>query len=233
MIATIPRALRLLPVIGFLLAAGCATAPKPLTGLEPGKELETLQSPITIAVRTAATSRGGRGYMLFKRPDRFHLAILSPFGAPLLEVYSNGEQLTCLIPAKQTAYSGSIAALPEREGLKAWAMMRWVVERTPVAGPALMRENVNSGGRRETLHYDEQGLLRRKVTEEGDQVVYRDYRNVNGIAFPAEIELSDQAGNEVKITFDEPEVNNPLDDAALTPDLAGVKVLPFTEFTGF
>jgi len=232
-IGTFPKPLKLLPVIGFLFVAGCASVPKPLTGLEPGKEVETLQSSISIAVRTAATSRGGRGYLLFKRPDRFHLAVLSPFGAPLLEVYSDGERLTCLVPAKQTAYSGPIAALPDREGLKAWAMMRWVVERTPVAGPALSRENVNSSGRRETLYYDEQGLLLRKVTEEGDQAVYRDYRSLNGVAFPAEIELSDVARNVVTITFDEPEVNKPLDDAALTPALAGMRVLPFTEFTGF
>jgi YD repeat-containing protein len=227
------RSIKLLPVIGFLLVAGCASLPKPLTGLEPGKEVETLQSSVSIAIKTAATSRGGRGYLLFKRPDRFHLAVLSPFGAPLLEVFSDGERFTCLVPAKKTAYSGPIAALPDREGLKAWAMMRWVVERTPVAGPALSRENVNRSGRRETLQYDEQGLLQRKVTEEGDQAVYRDYRNVNGVAFPAEIELSDLAGNVVKINFDEPEVNKPLDDAALTPDLAGMKVLPFAEFTGF
>lgn len=233
MIDTIPRSLRILPVIGFLLCVGCAATPKLLTGLEPGKEVETLQSSISIAVKTAATSRGGRGYLLFKRPDRFHLAILSPFGTPLLEVFSDGERLTCLVPSKQTAYSGPVAELPDREGLKAWAMMRWVVERTPVAGSALSREYVNSAGRQETLHYDEQGLLLRKVTEEGDQVVYRDYRNVNGVAFSGEIELSDQAGNVVTITFDEPEVNNPLDEAVLVPDLAGVRVLPFSEFTGF
>ena len=216
------------------LFSGCAAHPRqPLTGLVPGKEVETLQAAIFISVKTPERSMGGRGFLIFKRPDRFHLAILSPFGLTLVDIYSDGDRFTCVIPSRQTAYSGRIAELPDRDGLKAWAMMRWVVERTPVAGPALERENVNGAGVRERLYYDSQGLLERKETAEGDRVAYRDYRNVEGVAVPESIEISDSRDDAVRVVFEEPEVNRPVEDAALTPHLEGIKVLPFTDFRGF
>lgn len=219
---------------GMFLLPGCAAPPKPpLAGLVPGREVETLQSPVSISIKTAERSMGGRGYLLFKRPDRFHMVVLSPFGLTMADIYSDGERLTCVIPARQIAYSGLISELPDRDGLKAWAMMRWVVERTPVAGPALVRENVNRAGVRERLFYDEQGLLVRKETDEGDRVLYRDYRSANGVAVPEAIELSNRRDDRVRIVFDEPEVNQPVEEAALRPNLEGITVLPFSEFKGF
>lgn len=216
------------------LAAGCATVPKPVLPPTPGKEVETLQSPIVISVKTPEKSTGGRGYLIFKHPDRFHLVILSPFGLTLFEVFSDGERITCIIPSKNSAYSGLISELPDRGGLRSWGMMRWVVARPKFFGPVTgSRESMTPDGRKELVYFDEQGFLQRKVTEDGDQVVYGDYRNVNGVAFPGTIELSDWRGNTVKITFDEPEVNEPVEDAALTPDMDGIAVLPFTEFKGF
>lgn len=223
----------LLSIVVVSLVVGCAAAPKPLTGLVPGREVETLQSPVSVSVKTASRSMGGRGYLIFKRPDRFHLAVLSPFGPTLADIYSDGERLTCVVPGRQAAYSGRIEELPDGHGLRAWAMLRWVVERTPVAGPALEQENVNGAGVRERLFYNDQGLLERKVTEEGDQVAYRDYRNVAGVPFPESIELANRWGDTVRIVFDEPEVNRPVDDVALTPRLEGVTVLPLGEFRGF
>jgi len=201
-------------VFSLLVAAffsGCAAAPRqPLTGLIPGKEVETLQSSISISVRTPERSVGGRGFLVFKRPDRFHLAVLSPFGLTLMDLFSDGDRFTCVIPSRQTAYSGLISELPDRDGLKAWAMMRWVVERQPVAGPALERDNVNAAGVRERL-----------------------YRNVDGVAVPESIELSDSRGDTVQVVFEDPEVNRPVEEGVLSPRLEGVKVLPFTEFHGF
>lgn len=224
----------LLIVAVVSLFAGCAAPPRPpLTGLVPGREVETLHSPISISVKTAGGSMAGRGFMIFKRPDRFHLALFSPFGPTLADIYSDGERLTLVVPARQTAYSGLLAELPERGGLKAWAMMRWVVERTPTAGPARERDNVNGAGARERLFYDDQGLLERKETEEGDRVVYRDYRNVNGVPFPESIELTDSRDDTVRIVFEEPEINRPVEEAALNPLLEGITVLPFSEFKGF
>lgn len=223
----------------FLIASvsiffGCAAPPKPsLTGLVPGREVDTLQSTISISIHTSDGSRGGRGYLIFKRPDRFHLAILSPFGLTMLEMFSAGDRLTCLLPSKQVAYAGSVAELPDREGLRSWGLMRWVVEQPPASGPALERDHVMADGRRERIYYDEQGLITRKESEEGDRVVYREYQAVNGVAFPSVIELSTSREDTVRITFDEPEVNQPVEDAALQPNLEGVSVLPFTAFKGF
>lgn len=225
------RSLLVMACICFL--SGCAAAPRPLTGLVPGREVETLQASVSISVKTADRNMGGRGFLIFKRPDRFHLVILSPFGLTLAEMYSDGERFTCVIPARQIAYSGRIEELPERDGLKAWAMMRWVVERTPVAGPALVRENVNGAGVRERLFYDVRGLLERKERADGDRVVYRDYRNVNGVPFPESIELANSRGDTVTVVFEEPEVNLPVEETALSPRLEGITVLPFTEFRGF
>lgn len=216
------------------LAAGCATAPRPVATVVPGKEVETLQSPITISVKTAEKGMGGRGYLIFRRPDRFHLVLFSPFGLTLFEVFSDGDRLTCLIPSKNTAYSGLLSELPEQGGLRSWGMMRWAVERPRVTGPVTgSRECETADGRRELVYFGDQGLLQRKVTEDGDQVVYRDYRNINGVAFPFSIELSNWRGETVQITFDEPEVNTPVEDAALTPVLEGITVLPFSAFQGF
>ncbi len=224
----------LLVITALFLLFGCAAAPKqPLTGLIPGKEVETLQSSISVSVKTPERSMGGHGFLIFKRPDRFHLAVLSPFGLTLVDIYSDGDRFTCVIPTRQTAYSGRISELPDRDGLKAWAMMRWVVERTPVAGPALERSNVNGAGVRERLYYDGQGLLERKETEEGDRVVYRDYRNVDGVAVAESIELTNRRDDTVRVVFEEPEVNRPVEEEALAPHLEGIKVLPFTEFHGF
>ncbi|HEY6874510.1 MAG TPA: lipoprotein insertase outer membrane protein LolB [Geobacteraceae bacterium] len=224
----------LFPIVFVSLISGCAAPPRqPLTGLIPGKEVETLQSAVSISIRTPDRSMGARGFLLFKRPDRFHLAVLSPFGPTLADIYSDGERFTCVIPSRQTAYSGLIAELPDREGLRAWAMMRWVVEKTPVAGPAVVRENVNGAGVRERLYYDDLGLLERKETVAGDRVAYRDYRNVDGVAFPGSIELTDSHSDMVTVLFEEPEVNKPVEETALTPRLEGVAVLPFSEFHGF
>jgi YD repeat-containing protein len=221
-------------VAAVLLFAGCAAPQKqPLTGLVPGREVETLQSAITMTVKTADRSIGGRGFLVFKRPDRFHLAVLSPFGPTLADIYSDGKRFTCVIPSRQTAYSGTIDELPDRDGLKAWSMMRWVVERTPPSGPARVREHLNGSGVPERLHYDDQGLLVRKETDGGDRVEYRDYRSVDGVALPESIELADPKGNTVWIFFDEPEVNRRVEEGALKPNLEGMTVLPFSSFKGF
>jgi hypothetical protein len=148
-------------------------------------------------------------------------------------VYSDGDRFTCLIPSRQTAYSGRIDELPDRDGLKAWSLMRWVVERTPAAGPARTRLNVNRAGGRELLSFDSRGLLEQKETEDGDRVVYRDYQVRDGIPFPESIELTDSRGDNVKISLVEPELNRPVADTALKPALDGLKILPFSEFKGF
>ena len=214
----------------MLCLSACATVQKPLTGLVPGREVETLQSSISISMKSGEHGSSGRGFLIFKYPDHFHLAVLSPFGLTVLEVFSDGERLTCLVPSRQTAYVGLIADLPETGGLKTFGMLQWVVARTP-PHDASAKEMVTPSGDR--IVFDKFGLVQRKVSPEGDEVNFVDYRNVNGVAFPESLQIKSNSGATVRIVFDEPEINTPVEDAALNPNLEGIKVLPLSEFKGF
>ena len=214
----------------FSLSA-CATVQKPLTGIVPGREVETLQSAISISVTSGEHSTGGRGYLVFKGPDRFHLAVLSPFGLTVLDVMSDGDLLTCLVPSRQTAYSGRLSELPETSALKSLALMKWVVAPPPAAGALSGREMTTPSGER--FFFDKNGMVERKVTQQGDEVVYQEYRNVNGVAFPESIVIGSRYGASVKIVFDEPQINLPVEDSTLTLNLEGVGVRPLADFKSF
>ena len=220
-------------LLAFSLSA-CATAPMPAPSVKPGKAVETLSSEVSLSVKSGDKSIGGRGYLIFKRPDRFHLAVLSPFGTTMMDVFVADDRITCLIPSKQTAYQGRISELPDRNALKGWGMMRWVVDTPPAdeGDGAGTREYLASDGRKELLSYDDRGLLVSKSNEDGDRVAYGEYHDRNGVAFPACIEMANRQGDTVKIVFDEPEVNQPVEEAALIPVLEGVEVRPLADFRG-
>ncbi|WP_243373291.1 lipoprotein insertase outer membrane protein LolB [Geotalea sp. SG265] len=227
------KIVKCLPLLAMILVTACATVPRPAAIPAPGKEIETVQSPVSVTVKTAKRSIGGRGFLVFRHPDQFHMAILSPFGFTVMEMYSDGERLTCIIPSKDVAYQGLLSDLPEQGGLKNWGLIKWVVERPPVAGPSLgAREIVMADGRREQIFFDSHGLVQRKVTEDGDEALYKGYRDVNGVAFPETIEMINRNGDRILIAFDEPEVNQPVEEAALKPKLDNVTVLPISEFRG-
>jgi hypothetical protein len=215
--------------------SSCATIPKPVAPVKPGKEVETLQSMVSLSFKNSRGSIGGRGYLIFKRPDRFHLAVLSPFGFTMMEVFVDGDRITCLVPSKDTAYAGSLSELSEHNALKGLGMMRQVIDDSTVSAPpdGGRVESTGANGEKEILFYDARGLLQRKENGEGDQVRYDDYRQINGVAFPSAIEMFNRMGDKVKVSFDEPEVNTPVDDAALVPALDGMKVLPINDFKGF
>jgi hypothetical protein len=216
----------------FLVSlTACAAVQKPLTGIVPGREVETLQSAVAISMKSGEHGSSGHGFLIFKYPDRFHLAVLSPFGLTMLEVSSDGDKLTCLVPSRQTAYVGPIADLPESGGLRTFGMLKWVVARVPPHDPSAGREVVTAAGDR--IFFDKFGLVQRKVSPEGDEVEYSLYRNVNGVAFPDSLEIRSSAGGTVRIVFDEPEINNPVDASTLAPNLEGIRVLPLSEFKGF
>jgi len=216
----------------FLVFSACATVQKPLIGIVPGREVETLQSSITISVKAGEQSTGGRGFLIFKGPDRFHMVVLSPFGLTVLEVFSEDDRLTCLIPSRQTAYSGLFSELPEASALKSLAMLKWVVAPPPGTGPSYgSRETAEASAARFSL--DDQGRVARKVSEQGDQVEYQDYQNINGVAFPESIVIESRFGATVRIVFNEPQINLPVDDSTLAADMEGIRVLPLSEFKGF
>ncbi|MCM0083093.1 outer membrane lipoprotein LolB [Geomonas sp. Red32] len=218
----------------FLLLAvslsACATAPKPLTGIVPGREVETLQSSISVSVKSGEYSTSGRGFLIFRQPGRFHLALLSPFGLTVFEVFIDGDRLTCLVPSRDEAYRGLFSELPPESPLQSMAMMKWVTAKPPqpVGAPRVL---VNAGGDR--FYLGPQHLVERKVSPAGDQVSYENYRNVNGVAFPEAILIASRFGSSVRIVFEDPEINQPVDESTLTPALEGLKVLPLSSFKGF
>jgi hypothetical protein len=113
-------------------------------------------------------------------------------------------------------------------------MMQWVIETPPDPGTASAGtlERTGTSGGREFLFFDERGLLQRKTNDGGDQILYGSYRQINGVAFPATIEMRNRLGDTVKIAFDEPEINLPVDEAALAANLDGITILPITDFKG-
>jgi len=217
----------------LLAALGCAGVPKPREPFIPGATVETLAAAVSLSVQTPEGSSGGTGYLLYRRPDRFHLVMLTPFGSTALEFFVRDDRVTVLFPSKGVAYAGSLADLPARGGLQGWRMMRWVLEGAPLFLPGAPRtvERTDAEGGETTTLYDGDGLLRRKISGDGE-ATYRDYQSAGGVAFPAVIEFTDPHGVRVKITFDEPEVNGPVDDAALTPNLEGLTLLPLASLRG-
>lgn len=210
----------------------CATVKRPLTDIVPGREVETLQSAINISAQAGGHSSGGRAFLVFKRPDRFHMAVLSPFGLTVLEVFSDHDRLTCLLPSKQTAYTGLFSEIPETSALKNMSLMKWVVAPPPATAPyAAKGETTAPSGDR--FRFDANGLVERKVSPQGDEAIYRDYHSVDGVAFPGTIVIGNRFGASVTIVFDEPQINLPVEDAALTPNLEGMSIRPLADFKGF
>lgn len=225
--------LKSLMLLAFLVSvSACATAPRPLTGIVPGREIETISSAVQVSARSGEHGTSGRGFFLFKKPDRFNLAVVNPFGLSVLEVFGASDRLTYLVPSTEVAYSGLISELPETTPLKSLGMMEWVLA-SPAAPAGLApgtREFSTDAGER--LYLDARGLVERRVSPQGDQISYKNYRNVNGIAFPESIEIAGRFGGTLKIVFDDPELNQPIEDEALTPNLTGYRLLPLWEFKG-
>lgn len=211
------------------LLSGCATAPKPLTGLVPGRTVQTLQSSISITVSAGAKSTGGRGYLVYQAPEIFHLALLTPFGQTVLEAFSENDSFTCVLPDRSLAYTGLVSELPENSVLKSVELLKWVMAPAPFTVPAPNPgETVQVSGVR--YRFDQNGLLEHKVSSDGDQVSYRDYQSIEGIAFPTSVEVQNRHGAKVRMVFDEPQLNAPVEESMLKPDLAGFTVLPLAEF---
>lgn len=216
-------------LLSVLTLFGCATVKKPLTGIVPGRNVETLQSAVTLSAKSGEHSSAGRGYLVYRAPDLYHLLLLSPFGQTILEAFGDNDRFTCVIPSRQIAYSGRLSELPETSALKSLQLFKWVMAPSPlpVPAPALRQEMVLAGV---TYYFDETGMLERKVSPDGDQVEYEGYRTIEGIAFPETVAISNASGAQVRIVFEEPQLNAPVENAVLSPDISGLTVLPLGEF---
>lgn len=218
---------RIIIALSILLTAGCAMAPKPAPTVLPGKDIETVQSAVSLSLKAGETSRSARGYFVFQAPDRLHLAVLGPFNMTFLEVYGDGDRLTCVVPSKGAACTGAFSELPEGGAMESWEVLKWGVEPVPVAEsrPSTVVQRITASGRRESVTFDEQGLVTMRASGD-DRLFYRDYRSVNGVAFPTTIEYRNPRAIHLKITFQDPLVNGTVNEAALTPNLASLTLMP-------
>lgn len=230
---TKPSSLFALLAVLIFITAGCAAVPKPREPFTPGATVETLAASVSLSVKSPEGSSGGTGYLLYRHPDSFHLVMLTPFGSTALEFFALDDRVTVIFPSKEVAFAGAIQDLPAKGGLQGWQMMRWVIEEDPlfVPGTTGTVERTDGKGRKTIASYDGEGLLQRKTSEDGE-AVYRDYLSAGGVPFPSVIEFTDNRGVDVKISFDEPEVNCPVDDTSLTPKLEGLTILPLKNMAG-
>lgn len=218
----------------LLLVCSCSTgrpANGDLTGVRPDALLSTLSANVEISYRNGDKSGTVRGLMIYRRPDRFRVVLLSPFGSTLMEAALTGDEVTLLYPAQQAAFRGTISQLPLKAGLDAWKLLPWVFElQQPVEGAvsgsasAVRRQ---SQGHEETVVYDG-GLIAEKRRDNGERVRYAGYRNVEGVALAMAYEIATADGAWVRLRLDEPGVNGELAEQAFSVVLRGVRVFPLS-----
>jgi hypothetical protein len=167
--------------------------------------------------------------MIYHRPDRFHVVMLSPFGSTVLEAFALGEQLTLVFPSQTVAYTGRFDELPDGSGMQAWRLLRWVMDADPAetAGLTGAIERMARAGGRETVVY-ESGLVAAKTNVAGDRVSYRAHELVNGVPFATELEMQTVYNDKIRLVFNDPEINAALDGTAFVPRLDGMNVLPLS-----
>lgn len=211
----------------LVLFSGCATTPPVMLEYRSGSVVDTLASSVSLSIHASDYSMGGNGYMVFRRPDRLHLVVLSPFGTTMMEAFVVGERITLVYPSQMTAYSGRFDELPDKGGLQGWSMMRWVMDADPDGNRLLNGdiERVGKLGFTEKVTF-ENGLVTSKTSPRGDQVYYGKYSVVNGVPLAAQVEMRNAREDRVRLTLDEPEVNTPLDDSVFIPRLDGMTVYP-------
>jgi hypothetical protein len=221
----------LLPLLLLAIFSGCASVPLHQEMVH-GVAIETLQGSVNISLSSSAGQMSGNGVLFFKKPDSFRLSILSPFGQVLLDIIVKGEQVLCLMESRKTGWQGVVGDIPASLGTKVWPLLKWTVEPPHPPGPALVRFFKRTDGTLETVYYDPAGFVQRKVNELGDEVFYSDYRITDNRALPNRIEINASEGSRLVLTFDDPELNRPIENGILDPGVDEYKILPLKEFRG-
>ena len=210
----------------LLMLAACVSASRPPLVYTPGTAIESLSSTVSLSVHSRTGNMSGSGLFLYRSPDRFHFALLSPFGSTLLEAYALGERLTLVYPSQSVAFTGAFSELPNGSGMEGWRLLRWVMDAVPGQpgrSGTVQRESSVVGT--ENVVY-EAGLVTSKTTPAGDRVDYRKHELLNGIPFAMEVELRTANNDRIRLKFDEPEANATLEEISFAPRLSGMRVLP-------
>ena len=217
----------------FAILTSCALTPKPPLAYTTGAIVNSLSANISMSLQTSERSISGNGFMIYRRPDKVHMILLSPFGTTLFEVFALGDRITLVYPSQGVAYSGKFNELPQKGGLQGWKLMRWVMDADPLAASKANStfERLNNQGGMEKI-IGNNGLIISKSNSAGEQVYYEDYSVINGVPLAAVIDIRNKQDDRIRLKFQDPEVNTPLDDAALTPRLDGLTLLPLSAIEG-
>lgn len=216
-------------IVTLLLSCGCAIVPKPTLTYQPGVMVETLSATASLSISKGDQGMGSNGYLLYQRPDRMRLVILSPFGTTLMEAIVTGSRITIISNTKGEAYSGTLEELPRTGQGETWRHARWVMDTDPpgnFTGDGSL-ERVNSMGDRERVTF-ENGLVVSKTLANGDMVRYLDYMLVNGVPLATEIVMNSHDDGRFRIKVTDPEVNAELAADAFIPHLDGLAVYPLS-----
>lgn len=191
--------------------------------------METLSAAASLSISKGEQGMGSNGYLLYQRPDRMRLVILSPFGTTVMEAIVSGKQITIVDNTKRVAFSGNLEELPRQGQGETWRNARWVMD-TERPGSFVgdgSLERVNSMGDLERAVF-ENGLIVSKSLANGDMVRYIDYQMVNGVPLATEIIMNSHDGGRFRIKVTEPEVNAELAADAFIPHLEGLKLFPLS-----
>ena len=216
-------------IVTLLLPCGCAGTLKPSLVYQPGAIVETLSATASLSISKGEQGMAGNGYLLYQRPDRMRMVILSPFGTTMMEAIVTGSRITIISNSKGEAFSGTLEELPLTGQGETWRNARWVMDTDPpgsFVGDGSL-ERVNSMGARELVAF-ENGLVVSKSLANGDMVRYRDYQLVNGVPLATEIIMDSRDGGRFRIKVTEPEVNAELAADAFTAHLDGLTVYPLS-----
>jgi outer membrane lipoprotein-sorting protein len=216
-------------MVTLCLAGGCASVPKPSLAYQPGVAVNTLSATASLSISKGEQGMGSNGYLLYQRPDRLRIVILSPFGTTVMEAVMSGQRITIIDSSKGVAFSGNLDELPGKGQGDMWRQARWVMEMDPpgtFAGDG-SQERVNSLGAGERVTF-EKGLVVSKAQANGDMVRYGDYMPVNGVPLATEIIMDGHDGLRLRIKVSDPEVNVELAADAFTPHLDGLKLYPLS-----
>jgi outer membrane lipoprotein-sorting protein len=220
-------------VVVLLLTCGCAAVQRPQLSYQPGAVVKTLSATASLSITRGEQGMGSGGYLLYQRPDRMRMVILSPFGTTLMEAIVSGNRITIINNTKSEAFSGLLEDLPRVGQGGTFFHARWVMDTDP---PGYFvgngsQERVNSMGDRERVTF-ENGLVVSKTLDNGDMVRYLDYELVNGVPLASEIIMDSHDGGRFRIKVTEPEVNAELSPDAFSTRLEGLKVYPLSLLQG-
>jgi outer membrane lipoprotein-sorting protein len=221
-------------LLALALVSGCAAfTPRPPLVYQPGIQVDTLSAAVSLSIKKGKQSMGANGFLLYHRPDRMRVVILSPFGTTMMETIVAGEQVTIVENSKGVAFSGLLAELPDQANGDTVRQARWVMD-VPIPGSSLrdgLVERTNNMGQKEHVTF-ENGLVVAKTLSNGDEARYNDYVAVNGVPLATEIVIRSHNGDRFRIGISEPEVNTELSPEAFTPHLESMTIYPLSALQG-